>query len=85
MFDGRFLPLVKDDVSKMNAVRGQLGIDIMFETREGVEGLAAELQDAIRQTRRMGFTATAEAMAEVLRDLERVSAPTDQSAEELAR
>ncbi len=69
----------------MNAVRGQLGIDIMFETREGVEGLAAELQDAIRQTRRMGFTATAEAMAEVLRDLERVSAPTDQSAEELAR
>ncbi len=69
----------------MNAVSGQLGIDIMFETREGVEGLAAELQDAIRQTRRMGFTATAEAMAEVLRDLERVSAPTDQSAEELAR
>jgi chemotaxis protein histidine kinase CheA len=85
VFELGSLPLVKDDFSKMNAVRGQLGIDAMFETRKDVERLAADLQDAIRQTRRMGFTATAEAMAELLRDLERVSAPKEQPAEELAR
>ena len=56
----------------------------MFETRKDVEGLIADLQDAIRQTRRLGFTATADAMAEVLRDLERASAPTEQPAEHLA-
>jgi hypothetical protein len=56
----------------------------MFETKMDVEGLAADLQDAIRQTRRMGFAATAEAMAEVLRELEQVAALQPKVAEDLA-
>lgn len=47
---------------------------MMFKTVKEVEVLVTDLQDAIQNTRRLGFTATAEAMADVLRGLEQVEA-----------
>jgi hypothetical protein len=57
----------------------------MFDTKKDVEELAADLQDVIRQTRRWGFSATAEAMAEVLRDLEQVADTRRKAVEDRAR
>jgi hypothetical protein len=55
----------------------------MFETRKDLEMLASDLQDAIQNTRRLGFTATAEAMADVLRGLEQLEAWGQLAADDL--
>jgi hypothetical protein len=46
----------------------------MLDGRKDVGMFAADLQDAIQNTRRLGFTATADAMADVLRSLGQVEA-----------
>ncbi|SPH24393.1 hypothetical protein DEA8626_03460 [Defluviimonas aquaemixtae] len=45
----------------------------MCETRKDLQELAAELSATIHLTRRLGFTATAQAMAQVQRELEMVA------------
>lgn len=57
----------------------------MFETNKDLEGLAADLQDAIRHTRRMGFMVTADARTEVLRELEQAETRRQPLSDDLER
>lgn len=49
----------------------QLGCEVMLDTESELQTLVAAMRETTRQTHRMGFTATAQAMDELLRGLEK--------------